>query len=97
MNFDQTNLLPCPMCGNRSPWEYICQSAAVIRCKCGIDLKGSSVRTMYRPEEVPLVLERYVSRSPALDAVGCVWICPPDAFQVFGHTSRWNRRQERSV
>lgn len=92
MSADQTDLLPCPMCGNRFPWTYIAPSCAVIRCKCGVDLKDSSVRTMYRHDEVPLVLERYVTRPPALAEHGYVWVCPPDAFQVFGHTARWNRR-----
>jgi hypothetical protein len=86
------NLLPCPMCGNRWPWEYVCQSAAVIRCKCGISLKGSEVRTMYRPDEVPLALQPYVSEPDALKAIGYVWVPPTDSFHVLGHTARWNTR-----
>lgn len=85
-------LLPCPMCGNKSPWTYISQSCAVIRCKCGIELRGSPVRTMYEPAEVPLVFERYVTHAEALSDMGYVWVSPLDSFYVLGHTARWNRR-----
>lgn len=87
-----SRLLPCPMCGAIEPWTYISQSCAVIRCKCGVELAGAAVRTMYRPGEVPLALERYVSTAPALDEIGYVWVAPPAAFHVLGHTARWNRR-----
>jgi hypothetical protein len=81
------------MCGHRSPWEYVGQSAAVIRCKCGVALGGSEVRTMYRPDEVPLALQRYVSAPPALQEIGYVWVPPTDSFLVLGHTARWNTRR----
>jgi len=96
----------CPCCGAYSPWHYISQTAAVIRCKCGIELNGSAVQTLFIDKnKIPLALERYaewvdqpinvtqtIDDKFPIEHPGFWWVPPPESFRVLGHESRWNRR-----
>jgi hypothetical protein len=98
------DLLPCPMCGSSSPFTHITFSCAVLRCNCGVSLDGASVRTMYKREDVPLALERHTYEPILLvmrnkDGVetpypdhGYVGVNAIEAFNLYGHLARWNRR-----
>lgn len=98
------SLLPCPMCNASSPFTYISFNCAVLECGCGVKLKDAAVRTMYKREEVPLALERHTYEPTLLvirnkDNVeipypdhGYVGVNAVEAFNLYGHTARWNRR-----
>jgi hypothetical protein len=100
------DLLPCPMCSAISPFTYISFNSAVLKCRCGVSLDGAAVRTMYKREEVPLALERYTYEPTLLVIIGKdnVEIPYPEhgyvgvnalvAFNLYGHTARWNRRAQ---
>lgn len=97
-------LLPCPMCGNTLPFTHISFNCAALECNCGLTLKNAAVRTMYKREEVPLALERH-TYEPTLLVIrskdnidtpypehGYVGVNAVAAFNLYGHTARWNRR-----
>jgi hypothetical protein len=98
-----SELLPCPFCGNKSPFEYISPWTAVIRCECGIELHQGSVHVLYQRDEVPealkahtyeptcLVVERDGKQLPYPDH-GYVGVNVMAAFEFAGLTEKWNRR-----
>lgn len=96
-------LLPCPFCGEGSPFTYISFSCAVLRCRCGSEMEGGAVRVMYKRDELPEELKPH-SYEPTLLVMrqGDKEIRYPDhgyvgvnAIAAFGHagvTAKWNRR-----
>lgn len=100
------SLKNCPGCGAISPWQYSSQYAAFIGCRCGLELKNSSVQTMFiEKSRIPLALERYaewvdqpikvfqtIGDKYPIEHPGFWWVKPTDSFRVYGHESRWNRR-----
>lgn len=99
-----TELLPCPMCGHRSPFTYITFSTAVLRCSCGVTMEHAAVRVMYERHSVPEALKPYTYEATLLQIQdrgrllshpehGFIGVNAMAAFEYEGVTARWNRRE----
>lgn len=96
-------LLPCPFCGSCVPYQYISFSCAVLRCECGAEMNGASVRVMYKRGEVPPELLPFTYEPTALVMIlngkevgypdhGYVGVNALAAFEHAGFTEKWNTR-----
>lgn len=98
-----TELKPCPFCGNKHPWEFISAFCAVLRCKCGAEIHGAAVRTVYKMDEIPEALREFAHPAELLvirtndgdiewPEHGYYGIPVTESFAHFGFSEKWNRR-----
>ena len=96
-------LLPCPFCGNNSPWTYISFSCVVLRCSCGAEMHNGAAKVMYQRGEVPEELLAHTYEPDALVILkdgkevhypdhGYVGVNALAAFEHAGLTDKWNAR-----
>jgi hypothetical protein len=106
MNREVTDLLPCPFCGDRSPFTYITFSCAVLRCSCGAEINGGAVTVMYQRGDVPDGLKSHIYEPNCLVIIrdgkeikypdhGYVGVNVMAAFEYAGLTAKWNNRINR--
>lgn len=100
------DLMPCPFCGCKNVYTYICFDTAVCRCQdCGAQPSKAAVTVMYKRGNPPKELEGVPTYEAAAFAIknndeslteypdhGYVGVSAPLAFKAFGVTERWNRR-----
>ena len=97
-------LLPCPCCGNKYPWEYITFSCCVLRCECGLEVQGAAISPVYKMDKIPDALREFASPATALHIRleggviqefpehGYYSVPVTESFKHFGFAAIWNRR-----
>ena len=100
----ELKIKPCPFCGNDLPFEYISIWTVYIHCRCGIQLKDSGARVLYKKGDCPKELigvQTYEATALIMKIDGkevkypehnYVGVSALVALQAYGHLERWNKR-----
>lgn len=97
---------PCPLCGKKYPWRWICADTVILECDCGCTLKKASAKILYKKEELPEELKEHSYVPDALafrqsdgttklaGELGYVGVSIPAALHHAGIAKVWNVRSE---